>query len=258
MGAPDPRDLLREGLIELAVPEPERVQGLLELFIAELERWNPRFGLVKYADREELVVKHLLDSLSAWREVQDAALAWRAVRDAARPEGAESAEYGSTRSARRPYRGAESAEYRGAVLDVGSGAGFPGIPLAAALPDLSFTLLERMSRRATFLKTCAILLGLRRVTVEQHDLSELSGSFDVVTFRALAPLPRIMEDLGASGVQWGTMLAYKGREARAREEIESVRRSAGGKLTASLVTLHTPFLQEERCLAVVDKRVRAG
>ncbi|MGA2479757.1 MAG: 16S rRNA (guanine(527)-N(7))-methyltransferase RsmG [Spirochaetia bacterium] len=231
MSAPAPRDLLREGLIELAVPEPERVQGLLELFIAELERWNPRFGLVKYADREELVVKHLLDSLSAWREVQDAALAWSAVRDAAAG---------------------------GAVLDVGSGAGFPGIPLAAALPDLSFTLLERMSRRATFLKTCAILLGLRRVTVEQRDLSQLSGSFDVVTFRALAPLPRIVEDLGASGVTWGTMMAYKGREARAREEIESVRRSAGGKLSASLVTLHTPFLDEERCLAVVDKRVRAG
>jgi 16S rRNA (guanine527-N7)-methyltransferase len=211
-----PEELLREGLAELSIPEPERVQGLLELFIAELERWNPRFGLVKYADREELIVKHLLDSLSAWREVQDAAGA------------------------------------AGTVLDVGSGAGFPGIPLAAALPDLSFTLLERMSRRATFLKTCAILLGLRRVTVEQRDLSKLSGNFDVVTFRALAPLPRIVEDLGASGVRWGTMLAYKGREARVREEIESLRRGAGGNLRASVVTLHTPFLAEERCLAIVS------
>jgi 16S rRNA (guanine527-N7)-methyltransferase len=237
MGTSTPEELLREGLIELSVPEPERVQRLLEVFIAELERWNPRFGLVKYADREELVIKHLLDSLSAWREVQDAALAWSAVRDAAA---------GGTGT------GTKSAEYRGAVLDVGSGAGFPGIPLAVALPDLSFTLLERMSRRATFLKTCAILLGLRRVTVDQRDLSQLAGSFDVVTFRALAPLPRIVEDLAVSGVRWGTMLAYKGREARAREEIESVRRSHGGALRAELVMLRTPFLQEERCLAVVS------
>jgi 16S rRNA (guanine527-N7)-methyltransferase len=215
MGAPSPEDMLKEGLAELSVPEPARVQGLLELFIAELERWNPRFGLVKYTDRGELVVKHLLDSLSAWRAVREAAAG------------------------------------TGTVLDVGSGAGFPGIPLAAALPDISFTLMERMSRRATFLKTCAILLGLRRVTVEQRDLSQASGRFDVVTFRALAPLPRILEELEGSGVGWGTMLAYKGREAKVREEIESVRRAAGGRFTAEVRPLHTPFLDEERCLAVV-------
>jgi 16S rRNA (guanine527-N7)-methyltransferase len=233
-----PAELLKEGLAELSVPEPERVQGLLELFIAELERWNPRFGLVKYASREELVVKHLLDSLSAWRVVQDAALAWKAVRDAAAAGGAGVA-------------GAAGAGAKPAVLDVGSGAGFPGIPLAAALPGLSFTLLERMARRATFLKTCAILLGLSQVTVEQHDLSQAAGSFDVVTFRALAPLPRILQDLEESDVRWGTMLAYKGREARAREEIESVRRSSGERYIAELQGLRTPYLQEERCLAVV-------
>jgi 16S rRNA (guanine527-N7)-methyltransferase len=215
MGSPSPEELLREGLAELSVPEPARVQALLELFIAELERWNPRFGLVKYADRGELVVKHILDSLSAWGAVREAAA-------------------GS-----------------GTVLDVGSGAGFPGIPLAAALPGLSFTLMERMSRRATFLKTCAILLGLRRVTVDQRDLSTASGSFDVVTFRALAPLPRILEELEGSGVRWGTMLAYKGREAKVREEMESMRRAAEGRYTAEVRPLCTPFLREERCLAVV-------
>ena len=90
------------------------------------------------------------------------------------------------------------------------------------------------------------------MTVEQRDLSQAAGSFDVVTFRALAPLPRILQDLDASDVRWGTMLAYKGREARAREEIEAVRRSSGQRFTTALRVLHTPFLHEERCLAMVS------
>ena len=217
MSSADPLALLNEGIRELGVPEPERAHAQLAAYIAELERWNPRFGLVKYAGREELVVKHLLDSLSAWSILRDAA-----------PPGS------------------------GTVLDVGSGAGFPGIPLAVALPDLSFTLVERMARRASFLKTCAILLGLSRVKVAQCDLADATGDFDVVTFRAVAPLPRFIEDIGGSGVRWRTIMAYKGREERAREEIESVRRSAGTRFIAALRPLHTPFLDEERCLAVIS------
>jgi 16S rRNA (guanine527-N7)-methyltransferase len=217
MSSADPFVLLREGIRELGIPEPERVHAQLAAYIAELERWNPRFGLVKYAGREELVVKHLLDSLSAWSDVRDAA-----------PPGT------------------------GTVLDAGSGAGFPGIPLAVALPGFSFTLVERMARRASFLKTCAILLGLPRVKVAQCDLADITGDFDVVTFRAVAPLARFVEDIGGSGVRWRTIIAYKGREERAREEIESVRRSAGTRFIAALRPLRTPFLDEERCLAVIS------
>jgi 16S rRNA (guanine527-N7)-methyltransferase len=217
MSSADPLALLNEGIRELGIPEPQRVHAELAAYIAELERWNPRFGLVKYDGTEELVVKHVLDSLSAWSFLRDAA-----------PRGT------------------------GAVLDVGSGAGFPGIPLAVALPDISFTLVERMARRASFLKTCAILLRLSRVKVAQRDLAEMTGDFDVVTFRAVAPLPRFIEDIDGSGVRWRTIMAYKGREERAREEIESVRRSAGARFTASLRPLRTPFLDEERCLAVIS------
>jgi 16S rRNA (guanine527-N7)-methyltransferase len=217
MSSADPLALLNEGIRELGVPEPERARAQLAAYIAELERWNPRFGLVKYAGREELVVKHVLDSLSAWSFLRDAA-----------PPGT------------------------GTVLDVGSGAGLPGIPLAIVLPELSFTLLERMARRASFLKTCAILLGLSRVKVAQCDLADMTGDFDVVTFRAVAPLPRFIEDIGGSGVRWRTIIAYKGREVRAREEIESVRRSTGMRFIAALHPLRTPFLDEERCLAVIS------
>lgn len=216
MKAPaDPGMVLREGLAQLGIAPAEQAQALLEKYMAEIERWNPRFGLVKYDGRQELIVKHVLDSLSAWTALRDAAS-------------------GS-----------------GAVLDVGSGAGFPGIPLAIALPDITFTLLERMARRAAFLETCAILLGLSRVKVTQSDLAAMTGEFDVVTCRAVAPLGRLLEDIERSAISWRTIVAYKGREERAREEIEEVERLMPGRFSLELRPLRTPFLDEERCLAVL-------
>ena len=214
----DPSALLLEGLERLAVPDAGRVQRLMEIFLDELERWNPRFGLVNAADRGELVVKHILDSLAGWS----------AIRTALGSPGA-------------------------SVLDVGSGAGFPGIPLAAAMPDIAFTLLERMARRVSFLKTCVVLLGLPLLRVVQADLSDAEGVFDVVTFRAVAPLGRFLREIGRSRVTWRVAVAYKGREDRAREEIDDVRRSGETLSDPRIVALRPPFLDEERCLVVADR-----
>jgi 16S rRNA (guanine527-N7)-methyltransferase len=214
----EPREVLRAGLERLAVPDPGRVQPLLEKYLDELERWNPRFGLVKFTDRRELVVKHVLDSVAGWQ----------AVRDAVKSTG-------------------------GTVLDVGSGAGFPGIPLAAVLPSVSFTLLERMARRVSFLKTCAVLLGLPLLRVAQADLSDAEGDYDVVTFRAVAPFERFLHDIEKSGVRWRTAVAYKGREDRAREEMDDVRRSRVTDRDLRLVPLAPPFLAEQRCLIVASR-----
>ncbi|MGA2639820.1 MAG: 16S rRNA (guanine(527)-N(7))-methyltransferase RsmG [Spirochaetia bacterium] len=223
-GGSDASVTLRQGLERLSVPEPGRVQPLLETYLDELERWNPRFRLVKFSDRRELVVKHVLDSLAGWP----------AVRDAAGP--------------------------RGSALDVGSGAGFPGIPLAVVLSSVSFMLLERMARRASFLKTCAVLLGLPLLRVAQADLSDAEGDYDVVTFRAVAPFDRFLHEIGKSGVRWRTAIAYKGRGDRARKEMEDVRRSPAAVCDIKLVSLDPPFLDEERCLIVAtrpfaDKRI---
>ncbi len=208
----DAGHLLREGLGELEVPDAGRAAGLLVAYMDELERWNPRFGLVKYEGRRELVVKHVLDSLSAWRHV-----------------------------------GAAAGESGGAVLDVGSGAGLPGIPLAIALPDLSFTLVERMARRASFLKTCILLLRLQRVSVLAQDLRQLGGRHGVVTFRAVAPLDRFLSESAQASLRWRTVLAYKGRKEKAEEELRAVR-ALLPSVSAEIVPLRTPFLGEERCL----------
>jgi 16S rRNA (guanine527-N7)-methyltransferase len=196
----------------MGIPEGERAAGLLEKFLAEIEKWNPRFALVK-ADRKELVVKHALDSLCAWETVRD---------------------IGET------------------VLDIGSGAGFPGIPLAIALPALSFTLLERSSKRAAFLKNCVILLGLSNVKVVESDLSALQGEFDVVTFRAFASLDEFFGDLACTGLTWRAVVAYKGRAERVREELAIVKeKRMGFSGLMEVRRVEVPFLQEERHLVVI-------
>ena len=107
------------------------------------------------------------------------------------------------------------------VADLGSGAGLPGLVLALARPDLRVTLIEPMARRVAFLTEACEALGTDRVTVVRGraEQSQDRHAFDVVTSRALAPLPQLLAwslPLVASG---GAMLAMKG--ASAAEEIEA-------------------------------------
>jgi 16S rRNA (guanine527-N7)-methyltransferase len=138
------------------------------------------------------------------------------------------------------------------VLDVGSGAGFPGIPLAIALPEVRFNLLERSGKKCAFLENCRALLGLANVTVQQADLSAASGSFDVVTFRAVAPLDRFLADLARSKVAWRSVAAYKGRRDRIEEELAALGPAA---LHAEIVRLEVPFVDEERHLVVLQSGI---
>jgi 16S rRNA (guanine527-N7)-methyltransferase len=103
------------------------------------------------------------------------------------------------------------------VIDLGSGAGLPGIVLGIVRPDLSIVLLEPLLRRVTFLSECVAELGLRNVTVRRARAEEAAGSLagDVVTARAVAPLDRLL--------RWGLpllradgeLLAFKGERAGA-------------------------------------------
>ena len=104
------------------------------------------------------------------------------------------------------------------VADLGSGAGLPGLVLALARPDLDVTLIEPMARRVDFLVEACAVLGADRVTVVRGRAEQSAGrqSFDVVTSRALAPLPRLLTwsplPLAAGPAAW-SLLAMKGSSA---------------------------------------------
>ncbi|MGW6034417.1 16S rRNA (guanine(527)-N(7))-methyltransferase RsmG [Gordonia terrae] len=119
---------------------------------------------------------------------------------------------------------------RAKVIDIGSGAGLPGVPLAIARRDLSITLIEPLLRRSTFLERTTEALSLDNVTVVRGRAEEKSvrgtvGLADVVTSRAVAPLERLSKWSAPLVRPGGRMIAIKGSSAA--EEIERDRSVVG-------------------------------
>ena len=110
---------------------------------------------------------------------------------------------------------------RGTLLDLGSGAGLPGLVLALLLPETAVTLLEPMERRCRFLTEAVAELGLANVSVLRGRAEDVTVRTDVVTARAVAPLPRLAELAIGLVRPGGMVLAIKGRTAQ--EELTAAR-----------------------------------
>jgi 16S rRNA (guanine527-N7)-methyltransferase len=209
---------LKEGLVKLGLEESEcRILPLLERYVEEIELFNPAYGLVKVRDRRELIVKHILDSLAPIEVI------------------------------RNLFQGRESFT----VADVGSGAGLPGIPLAVCLPNAAFTLIERMGRRAGFLRDAVAVLGLSNITVEEAEMEKLAPAagncFDLIVFRAFKPLDGvILKGLFALLKPTGILAAYKGRRQAIEEEMAGLQ-----ALSWEVIPLEVPFLVDERHLLLI-------
>lgn len=136
------------------------------------------------------------------------------------------------------------------VVDVGSGAGLPGIPLAILRPELKLTLLEPLLRRVNFLSLAVAELELTdRVQVVRGRAEEHSARYDVVTCRAVAPLPRLLGWCLPLVKPGGVLLALKGSSAVAevREARAELRR---GKVRAAVIELPVPGVAGEVTWAI--------
>ncbi len=131
-----------------------------------------------------------------------------------------------------------------ALVDLGSGAGLPGIVLALLLPDVEVTLLERMERRALFLNECLRELDLPNARVCRGSAEELAGKLaaDVVTARAVAPLDRLAALAAGLVRPGGLILAIKGA-------------TAADEVTAARPVLRRLGIQEVSVLAAGDGKV---
>ncbi|GAT69132.1 16S rRNA (guanine(527)-N(7))-methyltransferase RsmG [Planomonospora sp. ID91781] len=125
------------------------------------------------------------------------------------------------------------------LVDIGSGAGLPGLVLAIVRPDISVTLLEPLLRRTVFLQECVDSLKLENVEVLRGRAEEFAGKreFDVASARAVAPLDRLLSWALPLLREGGELLAMKGeRAAEELAEAEAQLRSSG-VLTAELVSV---------------------
>jgi 16S rRNA (guanine527-N7)-methyltransferase len=218
MQIPEDDKLLEEGLALLRQDsDAARTLPLLNSYSAEIERHNDALGLVGSRKRRDLVIRHILDSLS--------------------PLGILRGLMGGA---------GDSVE----IADVGSGAGLPGIPLAIALPDRRFALIERKTRRAVFLRNTLAVLGLPNAAVEEREMEKATRyRFDLIVFRAFRPLePAILKGLFRLLKKGGVLAAYKGRREKIAAEMEAVRAMTG---SWESIPCPVPFLEEERHLVVI-------
>ena len=140
------------------------------------------------------------------------------------------------------------------VCDIGSGAGLPGLVLAIRRPDLRVTLVEPLLRRTTFLSETVERLGLGNVTVVRDRAENLHGTseFDVVTSRAVAPLPRLLAWSLPLVRPGGSMLALKG--ASAREEVTNAEAELRRWRVAATEVLEIDETDRHATVIVVRKR----
>jgi 16S rRNA (guanine527-N7)-methyltransferase len=232
-------DILAEGLTalcqndpaveNLVAPRREEIIALLAAYIAEIVTHNPVLSLVGTNDPRELVVRHILDSLAPLGIISRKC----------------NAVYGNVSR----------------IADVGSGAGLPGIPLAIALPDSEFTLIERKGRRAGFLRNTLATLSAKsdkcfsNITVEEQEMEKVKPRrFTLVTFRAFRPLePKILKKLFRLCVNGAELAAYKGRRSKVEAEMAELERQMPGQATHwELIPCPVPMLDEERHLLLIN------
>lgn len=148
---------------------------------------------------------------------------------------------------------AELLPARGTVVDVGSGAGLPGVVLAAMRPDLRMVLIEPLLRRVAFLEQCREDLGLTSMEVCRARAEEVAGDLvaDAVTARAVAPLARLLGWCYPLLTPGGTMLAIKGD--RAEQEVAAAAPLARrlGVQSIDIVACRPPWLPDAVTVVVV-------
>lgn len=163
LGPPDARRLTPDAL------------HLISTYIDILQRWNVRINLTAIRNPEEIVTRHFGESLFAARHLFPA-------------------DEPAAHSLRRPGSPLETVRAAVPVVaDIGSGAGFPGIPIKLWTPEISLTLIESNHKKATFLRELARALTMKDVKIENTRAeSLLPSSFDVVTLRAVERFQSIL------------------------------------------------------------------
>lgn len=206
MSKPDLSEILSKGLRQLNMAQPlgDRQQASLIKYVELLNKWNQTYNLTAVRKPEQMVTRHLLDSLSI------------------------------------------SSYLRGKnILDVGTGAGLPGIPLAITYPEIQFTLLDSNNKKTRFVTQVVSELELLNVNVVQLRVEKFQSSrlFDTIITRAYSAIGIMVEQTSHLLARDGVFLAMKG----ANPMIEIDELPANYALQESYA-IKVPLLEEERHL----------
>lgn len=214
-------DKLTAGAAKLGVQLDDQQVDSYRLYYEELVEWNRRVNLTAIVDYEEVQVRHFLDSLTVSSLIED-----------------------------KPCR----------LVDIGSGAGFPGVPLKIARPAIGLTLVESVNKKAAFLQHLADRLGLEGVEVVAGRAETLAHDeryrerFDVAICRAVAGLATLAELSLPFCTIGGRFIAME--KGDIGDEVASSERAVellGGRLSEVWPVELEEFEGDRRSLVIVDK-----
>jgi 16S rRNA (guanine527-N7)-methyltransferase len=202
-------------ILPVDLPNRELVVRKASRHLELIEEANQYLNLTRITSPREAAVKHVLDSILPWRL----------------------------------FAGA------GQVLDAGTGAGFPGIPLALVLPDVRFTLAESVQKKARFVESALAALEIPNVSIVPARAEDLLNSTtpDIVTARAVAPMTRAL-GLFAPALKKGVrLLLYKGPDAQLEiDEAVAVARRHSARMRLAM-TYDLPYAMGTRTIVEVSR-----
>jgi 16S rRNA (guanine527-N7)-methyltransferase len=201
---------LSAGLAELGLVLSDQAEPKLLAYLALLAKWNRVYNLTAIREEREMVVHHLLDSLAVANHLPNVT----------------------------------------ATIDVGSGAGLPGIPLAIARPDMAVTLVDAVHKKSTFQQQAKIQLGLANVSIfcgRVENMPRPAGSVAVIS-RAFAELAEFIRTAGHLVEPGGYLYAMKGVLP-----IAEIAALPAGWHVATNTRLLVPGLAAQRHLIVLEK-----
>ena len=207
--------MIKELFAEQNITIGDREAGLFETYYHNLISWNEKFNLTAITDEKEVILKHFIDSVIAEKYF---------------PYGA-------------------------SVADVGSGAGFPAIPLKIVRDDLSVTMLEALNKRVGFLQDTLAVLDLPgralHMRAEEAAYGAMRESFDVATARAVTNTKQLVQYLLPLVKVGGCAVLYKGADVEAElKEAEGAVKTLGGMISR---VDRVDFAGMGRTIVVIDK-----
>ena len=207
--------MIKELFAEQNITIGDREAGLFETYYHNLISWNEKFNLTAITDEKEVVLKHFIDSVIAEKYF---------------PYGA-------------------------SVADVGSGAGFPAIPLKIVRNDLSITMLEALNKRVGFLQDTLAVLELEgralHLRAEEAAYGVMRESFDVATARAVTNTKQLVQYLLPLVIVGGCAVLYKGADIEAElKEAEGAIKTLGGMISR---VDRVDYAGMGRSIVVIDK-----
>ena len=209
-------NILREGIKQINPQcSHDELFEKLRVFYTQINLFNPVYKLVA-ASEEEIITRHILDSLAPVNILS------------------------------------KFSDDTVSFADLGSGSGLPGIVLSLAMKDKKFDLVDRMGRRAGFLRNTVALFGLKdRVNVVEKDVEKLDCVYDNITFRAFRPLKDIISQIDRITHKGSYVFAYKSSEENIDRESSIAREY--GCFDVDCIAYNVPFSDSRRSILMLKK-----